>query len=270
MNIHLFQTDIAWEQPKVNFDALAAQIETLQPAPGSLLLFPEMFATGFSMNAASTAEARDATAPMAGFLHDVSAKTQSLVIGGCAVSTGEKFLNEAIAAYPSAEVARYAKHQPFTAGGESEVFEAGDRLLSCGWNGWRIGLSVCYDLRFPEIYRSLALNGAELLVNIANWPRKRIEHWVTLLRARAIENQCYVAGVNRVGEDPHSNYVGRSLVIDPQGKVIADAGETAGIASAEIDLQLLRSWRAEFPALADAREQAPPVAHFQPKEAPLG
>ncbi|MFP6874118.1 MAG: nitrilase-related carbon-nitrogen hydrolase [Verrucomicrobiales bacterium] len=256
MQLHLFQTDIAWENPQRNRDALIIQIENLKPSPGDLLILPEMYATGFSMNAEQTAEETGKLQLNADFLLQSARSTGCCIIGGAATKSGQRFFNEAIAAFPDGQDARYRKHQPFTAGGESEVFTAGDTLVKFDWQQWCVGMTICYDLRFPEIYRSLAFNGAELLVNIANWPRRRIGHWVTLLTARAIENQCYVAGVNRVGKDPQNHYPGRSIVVDPHGTIIADAGEDCGVASVTIDIETIRSWRREFPALKDARRES--------------
>jgi len=256
MQLHLFQTDIHWENPEANRDWLTTRIEQLQPAPGDLVILPEMYATGFSMNVQKTAEETGKKQPNTDFLLRIARSTGCCIIGGVATKSGTRFHNEAIAAFPDGEKNRYRKHQPFTAGGESEVFTAGDELLVFDWQQWCVGLTICYDLRFPEVYRSLAIGGAELLVNIANWPRRRISHWLTLLTARAIENQCYVAGVNRVGEDPGNHYPGRSVLVDPHGTIIADAGDKAGVTSVAIDLQSIRSWRREFPALDDIRQAA--------------
>jgi predicted amidohydrolase len=114
---------------------------------------------------------------------------------------------------------------------------------------------ICYDLRFPEIFRISTRGGAEILVVIANWPQAREMHWLALLRARAIENQCYVAGVNRVGRDPNVEYSGRSVIIDPRGEIMADAGNKQLIISTEFDLSALRDYRRQFPALTDIRPE---------------
>lgn len=113
---------------------------------------------------------------------------------------------------------------------------------------------ICYDLRFPEIFRAAALGlGSELLVVIASWPIKRAQHWVTLLQARAIENQAYVIGVNRCGTDPNFTYPGRSMVVDPHGVILVDASDVEGTVSARLDRARVASWREQFPALRDAR-----------------
>ena len=255
MQLHLFQTDIRWEKPEKNKDWLLAEVGELKPNPGDILILPEMYATGFSMNVGKTVEPKHEGEPNIEFLHYLANSTGCCVVGGVATQSDTHYHNEAIATFPDGKNQRYQKYQLFTAGGESKVFTAGEDLLNFQWQQWCVGLSICYDLRFPEIYRSLALNGAELIVNIANWPRRRINHWVQLLAARAIENQCYIAGVNRVGEDPENHYTGRSIVVDPHGKIIADAGSEPGIASVTVDLDAVHSWRSEFPALKDMRHQ---------------
>jgi len=112
---------------------------------------------------------------------------------------------------------------------------------------------ICYDLRFPELFRMAVRQGAQLYVVIANWPASRVHHWVTLLQARAIENQAYVVGVNRCGSDPKVAYAGRSLVVSPRGVILADAGGGERVLSAELDLAALQAYRAEFPVLQDMR-----------------
>ena len=264
MQIHLFQTDIRWQDPSRNIESLTSLVEELTPNSGCLLLIPEMFSTGFSMDANRIAEPLDGNSPASDCLARLARETGCCALGGVATRAADTRYNEALAAFPDGSDARYRKHQGFSLAGETEAYAGGDRLTTFDWGGGRVGMSICYDLRFPEIYRALAFGGAELLVNIANWPRRRIGHWTTLLQARAIENQCYVAAVNRVGEDPNSHYTGCSLVVDPHGEIIADAGETEGCVTAEIDFESVRAWRAEFPALRDARRSDLPVDHLTP------
>ncbi|HKG80277.1 MAG TPA: nitrilase-related carbon-nitrogen hydrolase, partial [Pyrinomonadaceae bacterium] len=114
---------------------------------------------------------------------------------------------------------------------------------------------ICYDLRFPEIFRAAVFQGAQLFVVIANWPASRVRHWITLLKARAIENQAYVMGVNRCGNDPKLSYSGHSMIIDPRGEVLADASEVEGVISAEIDAEALAQYRREFPFLNDIHHE---------------
>ena len=129
---------------------------------------------------------------------------------------------------------------------------AGTEIVCFEWGGFVVAPFVCYDLRFPEIFRAAAQRGANLFTVIALWPAKRQQHWLTLLQARAIENQAYVIGVNRVGSEPQFSYAGRSVVVDPHGVIIADAGEQERILTATLDAETVHTWRRDFPALRDA------------------
>ena len=145
--------------------------------------------------------------------------------------------------------------RPFTPGGENDHYTAGERPVIFAWDDCTVSPFICYDLRFPEIFReAAAAHRPELFLVIANFPEKRIGHWVSLLQARAIENQAYVVGVNRVGSDPYYAYNGRSLMIDPHGQVLADAGEREGFISARLDLAGLRKYREGLPFLADLKD----------------
>ena len=151
-------------------------------------------------------------------------------------------------------LARYAKMHLFSFAGEPEHYTPGESPASFAWQRATVAPSICYDLRFPELFREAAARGAEILTVIACWPAPREEHWLALLRARAIENQCYVAAVNRCGHDPSGlAYSGRSQIIDPRGVVLADAGQAEGVIQAAVDLEAQRSYRREFPALRDRR-----------------
>jgi predicted amidohydrolase len=137
-------------------------------------------------------------------------------------------------------------------GGEDKAHVAGSSVSLFEWQGLKIAPLICYDLRFPELARSAVRAGAEALIYIAAWPVKRIQHWITLLQARAIENLCYVIGVNRCGTDPQFTYSGRSLVVDPHGIIIADAAEQERVVGAQLDPKVVSNWRCQFPALKDA------------------
>jgi predicted amidohydrolase len=181
------------------------------------------------------------------------AREQNAAVLGGLVRRGKgKGHNELITFAPDGtELGRYRKNRTFCYTGESEHYENGTEVSVFEWQDWKIAPLICYDLRFPELFRRATAKGAELIVVIASWPSVRVEHWVTLLRARAIENQAYVIGVNRTGSDPNLEYPGRSIIIDPWGEIVADAGAKDKAFSAEIDLEAVRNWRAEFPALQD-------------------
>jgi predicted amidohydrolase len=253
MNVHLVQFDIAWEDRAANHAKVAAMLEETRPVAGSLIVLPEMFATGFSMRLEVTAQKQgreDET-----FLATLARNHRSSVIGGVVseISHG-KARNEAVAIGPDGTLlARYAKMKPFMLGGEGQVHEGGEAVTTFEWNGFTVSPLVCYDLRFPEHFRSAARLGANLMVVIASWPVKRYHHWLTLLQARAIENLSYVIGVNRTGRDPELLYNGRSVVVSPHGHIIADAGEGERVVTADISVAEVEGWRAQFPALQDIK-----------------
>jgi predicted amidohydrolase len=253
MNVHLVQFDIAWEDRAANHAKVASMLEETRPVAGSLIVLPEMFSTGFSMRLEVTAQKHDREDET--FLAALARKHRSWVIGGVVSEINHgKARNEAVAFGPDgALLARYVKMQPFMLGGEGQVHEAGEAVTTFDWQGFSVSPLVCYDLRFPEHFRSAAQLGANLMVVIASWPVKRYHHWLTLLQARAIENLSYVIGVNRTGSDPDLHYNGRSVVVSPHGHIIADAGEGERVVTADIRVSEVESWRAQFPALQDIK-----------------
>jgi omega-amidase len=251
MKVYCCQLDIAWENKAENFRKVRALLESVRPEKGSMVVLPEMFSTGFSMNVSAIAERHaPGTEP---FLHQIARDFGVLVVGGSVnKGTDGKGVNEAVVMSPEGqELARYVKIHPFTLGGELENYSRGQQIERFEWNSLKVTPFICYDLRFPEIFRSAVKRGAEMFVVIANWPNKREQHWVTLLQARAIENLAYVVGVNRAGSDPKLVYPGRTMIIDPHGNILADAGLHEGVISAQIDPQIVRNWRRDFPALKD-------------------
>jgi len=218
-----------------------------------LIVLPEMFATCFSINVeATTQPARE----IEQFVFQLAKSRQATVVAGLAArDEQQRARNLAIVARPTGTLlTHYSKIHPFTLGGEADCYLAGDKVVTFGWQGFTVAPFVCYDLRFPEIFRHATKRGANLFVVIANWPIARAEHWVTLLRARAIENQAYVVGVNRVGRDPNLVYGGRSILVDPMGTIRADAGAEEGLLIADLDLQFLERTRRQLPFLQDLRD----------------
>jgi predicted amidohydrolase len=252
MNVHLVQFDPVWENHAANHAKAQKLIADANPQPGALIVLPEMFSTGFSMNLPVTAEPENG--PTEQFLRGIAAKYQSCVIGGLVTKTPDfRGRNQSLAIAPDGTLlTRYTKNRPFSMGGEDQAHHAGTRVNVFEWQGFKIAPLICYDLRFPELARDAVRAGAEVLIYIAAWPVKRFLHWITLLQARAIENLAYVIGVNRCGSDPQFSYNGRSLVVDPHGVIIADASEQERVISAQIDPAIVRDWRAQFPALKDA------------------
>jgi omega-amidase len=261
MNVYAVQLDIAWEDRAANFRKVETLLEATPPTAGSLVVLPEMFASGFSMNLVLTRQgpAREDEA----FLAGLARKHQVFVSGGV-VSPGSetKGRNEAVAFSPEGTLlARYTKIHPFSLGGEAQCHEAGSEVVTFPWAGFTVAPFVCYDLRFPEIFRDAVRQGANLFVVMALWPVKRQQHWLTLLQARAIENQAYVVGVNRVGAEPGYTYAGRSVVVDPHGVIIADAGERERVLGALVETEVVTGWRRDFPALRDAPNVTPLFRH---------
>ena len=253
MLVTAIQPDIAWENKPANFERVRQLVDAARPEAGGLVVLPEMFATGFSMDVARIHEGRERETET--FLAGMARERGVYAVGGLTnLGPNGRGRNEAVAFGPDGrEVARYAKMHPFSFGGEPEHYSPGDRVVTCRIGEFTAAVTICYDLRFPELYRAAVLAGADLLVAIANWPAPRAAHWTTLLAARAIENQAYVVGVNRCGSDPKHAFSGHSQVIDPRGKVLADAGEQEGSITAALDLEGLKAYRREFPALSDIR-----------------
>jgi predicted amidohydrolase len=248
------QMDISWENKPANYARVRALLAKAAPEPGSLVALPEMFATGFSMNAATLAEAHGGETEQ--FLGALAKELKIMIVGGAAIRGDDgKARNVALGFSPAGErICSYAKMRPFTLGQEDQHYAAGDRPTAFQWGECTVSPFICYDVRFPELFRDVArYHQPQLFVVIANFPEKRITHWVRLLRARAIENQAYVLGVNRVGDDPYYHYNGRSILIDPQGDLLADAGETEGVIQAPLDLDQLAKYRAGLPFLKDLR-----------------
>jgi predicted amidohydrolase len=251
MNVYGCQLDCVWEDKNANFEKARQLIDKSRPQPGALIVLPETFSTGFSLNLETTCQG--SFPEDEAFLAEIARHYQATVIGGVVSRTeGGHGCNQSVAISPQGAVlARYTKIQPFNLGGEGTVHEAGSKIVTFQWNGFTVAPLICYDLRFPEHFRAAVKQGANLFVVIASWPVKRYHHWLTLLQARAIENLAYVIGVNRTGSDPNFNYNGRSVVVSPHGHIIADAGELEGVVAASVQLGQVEQWRAEFPALKD-------------------
>lgn len=254
MNVLGLQLDIAWENKSANFEKVRHLMKAAAPARGTLVVLPEMFATGFTMNTQAMAE------PYGGdtekFLAGLAGEWGVHVLAGAAIRgrTGQ-VRNKALFFSPDGKLAGfYAKMRPFTPGGETEHYTAGTGPVLLSLGECVVCPLVCYDLRFPELFRQAAAAGKpELFVVIASWPDKRIMHWLRLLSARAIENQAYVLGVNRVGDDPFYHYPGRSVLVDYNGDVLADAGEKEGWLLARPELAALHKYREGLPFLRDLK-----------------
>ena len=245
------QTDIAWEDRERNLAAVREELERSRPMPGALVVLPEMFTSGFSLDVPAATEGAGITEK---FLADSARRWGITLVAGVAGRPGGCAANEALVYGPDGTLlTRYRKLQPFTGAGEEKSWPAGDRLTLFSWQGFQVAPLICYDLRFPELFRRAVDLGATLITVSANWPTARHEHWTILLKARAIENQLIVAGVNRAGADPRFTYRGGSLLLGPQGEVLAEAGAEAAVIRATVSPGMVADWRAAFPALRDRR-----------------
>ena len=263
MQIVAVQFDMLWQEKKTNHEKVRQLLANVEIEEGSLIILPEMFDTGFSMQLEATAQA--ATRESEAFLQQLALERQAAVLAGVVgprvkVSDGAGYRvqasNEAVAFSPEgAELVRYRKMQPFTPSGEDTKYGCGQGHKVFEWAGIKIAPFLCYDLRFPEVFRPAALDGAELIVVMACWPDVRSEHWVRLLQARAIENQAITVGVNRCGADPTLTYDGRSAAFTAMGEPIFEADATEQVLKADIAIDEVRQWRAQFPALQDVRTE---------------
>src|SRR5436190_11988505 len=244
------QLDMAWEDKAANAVRVRDLVESANLPKGALVLLPEMFATGFSMDVDAIAGG-----PTEEFLSGLAREQGIYLCGGVVTRAPDgRGLNQSVTFGPDgALVARYSKIHPFSYAGETKYYAPGTETLVYRWGEAAVAPFVCYDLRFPEIFRNATKKGAQVLTVIANWPEPREAHWLALLKARAIENQAFAVGVNRCGRDPKLAYAGRGQVIDPRGNVLADGGTLEGVFGADLDLASLLAYRKDFPALQDMR-----------------
>jgi omega-amidase len=259
MHVVAVQFDIAWEDRAANHAKVAALLERQSPPRDSVVVLPEMFASGFSMNVAKTAQ--DETRADERFVAELCRRFGVWCVAGVVSRSASREMgrNEAVAVDPQGQlVARYCKMHPFSLAGEDHCCEAGNEVVTFDCQGFTAAPVICYDLRFPELFRLATRRGATVFLVIANWPDARAEQRLILLRARAIENQAYVVGVNRVGDDPGHHYAGQSVIIDPRGDVIAQAGDGEQLLHADLDPGTLKDYRASFPWLGDVRDDLLP------------
>lgn len=243
--VAICQVDMEWEHTAKNLERLEPIVAG---AAADVVVLPEMFATGFKLRPAVVAEAADG--PVVTAMRRWAAQYRKAIVGSVVIEQGGAFSNRMFFVKPSGETAWYDKRHLFRPGGEARDYTPGRRRVVVEYKGWRFLLLVCYDLRFPVWSRNRG--DYDAILCSASWAEDRREVWRTLLRARAIENQCYVAGVNRVGVDPDASYAGDSALIGFKGETLADAGEREGICVARFDTDALAAFREKFPAWMDA------------------
>lgn len=245
MKVSIIQHDIVWGNPAENRLRLQQQIEA-QPG-ADLYVLTEMWSTGFATNPEGVAERDEASLQ---WMKDMAAQMQAAIAGSLAIEQDGSFHNRLYFVKPDGEVDYYDKRHLFSYGGEDKYYSPGTERVVVEWKGVRFLLTVCYDLRFPVWMRYC--NDYDAILCVANWPTVRIDSWQTLLRARAIENQCYVVGVNRVGKDPNCDYCGCSAIINPYGQTIAECEKDKEYSmEAVFDMEKLNAYRVKFPALKE-------------------
>jgi predicted amidohydrolase len=248
--VALVQAPLQWHDPQANRAAFAA---LLAPLAGQvdLVVLPEMFTTGFTMEPEAVAEPPGG--PTDAWLRQQARALDAAITGSHVCRDAERYFNRLLWATPEGEPRHYDKRHLFRMAGEDRRYAPGSELLVASWRGLRCAPQVCYDLRFPVWSRRRPDYDYDLLVYVANWPAVRGAAWRALLVARAIENQCYVVGVNRVGTDAKGlEYAGDSLAVGPRGELLADPGTTPGVTLVTLDYTALREFRDRFPAHLDA------------------
>ena len=251
MKLGLFQYSPVWEDKQTNKEIIS-NLLFKENAEVDLLIFPEMTLTGFTMHSKRFAEKLNGESFK--FFRSIAKKYKTHVIAGIIERPKKKVYNTLIHINSQGKLVNsYRKIHPFSYSNEHKHYSRGNEQVITKINDWKIGLSICYDLRFPELYRYYAKKKVHLIVNIANWPDSRIDHWQALLKARAIENQCYVAGVNRVGQSPKLHYNGLSGVFDPMGRRVELVENEERIIFAEIEKSEVEDVRKKLPFLEDIR-----------------
>lgn len=251
LKIALLQTTQYWEDKQKNLSHFEQKLSTLRC---DLLLLPEMFQTGFTMNSTDMAE-DISSSPSISWLQKIAKEKNTAIYTSLIIRDKNTYYNRGVFVKPTGEISHYNKRKTFTLAKENEHYQSGNEERIVAYLGWKINLQICYDLRFPELCRNrIESNGQpayDLLLYVANWPERRIAHWDALLKARAIENQTFVAAVNRIGKDYNELlYNGHSSVIDPLGEVCISS-DTEELLQLVIKPTKLLEIREKLPFLKD-------------------
>lgn len=259
LSVTVVQTHLHWEDKHRNLRMLQEKILSI-PEYTEVVVLPEMFSTGFCMHPQTLAEKMDGDTIR--WMQIVAAQKKVIITGSIIIEEGGNFYNRLIWMLPDGNLGYYDKRHLFAYASENERYTAGNKRLIASVKGWKINLQICYDLRFPvwvrqrnnpRLNEAASLPEYDLIIYVANWPESRNHAWKTLLQARAIENQCYVVGVNRVGNDgngiPHS---GDSMIIDPLGMVLYTRSQQEDIFTTTLQKQRIESVRTQFPFWKDA------------------
>jgi predicted amidohydrolase len=267
LTITTIQANLAWEDKLSNLKHFESRISTIGQNT-ELVILPEMFSTGFSMQSALLAETMEGETVQ--WMKNTAAKYKVILTGSLIIRENNEYFNRLVWMLPNGQMGYYDKRHLFCLSGEHEHFTRGNKRLIASVKGWKINLQVCYDLRFPVWSRNRLVDGNsiagagneapvtkqipeyDLLIYVANWPEKRVHAWRTLLQARAIENQCFVIGVNRVGEDGNGLiYNGNSMVLDPMGEILYQGENREDTSTITLTKQVLEEVRAKLPFWQD-------------------
>ncbi len=253
LHFTIIQTDLHWEDRLANLAMLEKKILSIKEKT-EIVVLPEMFSTGFSMEASRLAETMEGET--VNWMKRIAAE-KKIILTGSVIIEGEpgKYFNRLLWVLPNGQYGIYDKRHLFAYADEDKHYQSGDKRLIASVKGWKINLLICYDLRFPVWARQQSNEAPEydVLIYVANWPERRAEAWRSLLKARAIENQCYVIGVNRVGKDGKDiSYSGESMVIDPLGEILYTKKDEEDIYTIALDEDHLKHIRERFPFWKDA------------------
>ena len=249
LTVSFVQTKLHWQDAAANRATLDVALAHLS-GPTDLIVLPEMFSTGFSMAAEDLAEPMDG--PTVAWLRAHAAAHNAVVTGSVIIEENGSYYNRLLWVRPDGSLSQYDKRHLFTLAGEQHTYAPGQTRLMEEWCGWRICPLVCYDLRFPVWSRNQPTDSYDLVLYVANWPAVRRQAWITLLRARAIENVACALGVNRIGQDGLGHdYAGDSALIDAKGNYLAEAGDQGGIFTHTLSRAELEEFRSKFGALND-------------------
>ncbi|MEO6550820.1 MAG: nitrilase family protein [Ferruginibacter sp.] len=271
LTISIIQTTLEWENKAANLQALEQKINSIG-GKTELIILPEMFSTGFSMQAPALAETMEGETVQ--WMKNISARNKIVLTGSIIIKENEQYYNRLIWMLPNGQFGTYDKRHLFAYAEEDKFYTPGNKRLIASVKGWKLNMQVCYDLRFPVWARNqvnqtagetnvgsgpsyetsaVAVPEYDILVYVANWPERRSHAWKTLLCARAIENQCFVIGVNRVGRDGNNiGYSGNSLVIDPLGEVLYHVADEEDVFTITLEKEHLEEIRSKFPFWKDS------------------
>lgn len=248
MKVALVQSSLFWENPETNRNHFEEKINAINEKL-DLIVLPEMFSTGFTMNPDGVAETMNGKTVF--WMQTLAKAKKTAITGSVVIEEDGKYYNRLVFVFPSGEIKHYDKRHLFSLAGEEKIYTAGNKKLIVEYLGWKICPLICYDLRFPVFSRNV--ENYDILIYVANWPKTRILAWDSLLRARAIENLSYTIGVNRIGKDENGqNYIGHSQIINPIGEYLVKPNEEEGIFIFELDKNVLEENRKKFNFLNDA------------------